>query len=172
MSLILPDYHDETDTMVGILVTTRTSRRVEPNTLESWARRSKRAGTTYGANSNLSLPTSCEVSLFTRPPRFDTDDSVPGETFSIVDLFLGMKRNNDDKIDETYHSFAYIPYRRSSDSKVLGFGCISFETTKSVVAARRLSTLADLVHATSLAKTTSGESHPHGLHESSTDEVE
>jgi hypothetical protein len=86
-----------------------------------------------------------------------------------VDLFLGMKRGSDDKIDETYHSFAYIPYRRSSDSKVLGFGCISFETTKSVVAARRLSTLADLVHATSLAKTTSGESQLHCL-KSSTDE--
>ncbi|TKA52251.1 hypothetical protein B0A53_04674 [Rhodotorula sp. CCFEE 5036] len=73
-----------------------------------------------------------------------------GETCYFKDHFLAMERLG--FVEETYHTFSYAPFR-SSDGTVLGILNLSIESTATVVAARRLATVRDLVQTTSLART-------------------
>lgn len=55
----------------------------------------------------------------------------------------------------TDHTFSYSPFR-DVNGAILGFRNFSYETTASVIAARRVDTVRDLIAATSLARNVSG----------------
>ncbi|GAA5985176.1 hypothetical protein JCM10908_002555 [Rhodotorula pacifica] len=76
--------------------------------------------------------------------------TLAGETCYFKDHFLAMERLG--FVEETYHTFSYAPFR-SSSGKVLGILNLSIESTATVIAARRLATVRDLVQTTSLART-------------------
>ncbi|SCZ87449.1 BZ3500_MvSof-1268-A1-R1_Chr2-2g04915 [Microbotryum saponariae] len=73
-----------------------------------------------------------------------------GETVFVTDHFFGMFRNG--VMEETYHTFSYSPFY-DTDGNVLGIRNFSVETTATVIAARRLSTVRDLIQMSSLART-------------------
>ncbi|GAA6012992.1 hypothetical protein JCM11491_000931 [Sporobolomyces phaffii] len=77
--------------------------------------------------------------------------ALGGETVSFHDHFLVMER--DGFLEETYHSFTYAPLRDGATGDVVGILNLSTEATAAVVAARRLSTVRDLIQMTSLART-------------------
>ncbi|GAA5932140.1 uncharacterized protein JCM15063_001133 [Sporobolomyces koalae] len=77
--------------------------------------------------------------------------ALQGETVSFHDHFLTMER--DGFLEETYHSFTYAPLRDGGSGDVVGILNLSNESTAAVVASRRLSTVRDLIHHTSLART-------------------
>ncbi|GAA5867623.1 hypothetical protein JCM3774_001533 [Rhodotorula dairenensis] len=76
--------------------------------------------------------------------------TLTGETCYFKDHFLAMERLG--FVEETYHTFSYAPFR-SSNGTVLGILNLSIESTATVIAARRLATVRDLVQTTSLART-------------------
>ncbi|BGP19092.1 hypothetical protein JCM10213v2_007179 [Rhodosporidiobolus nylandii] len=76
--------------------------------------------------------------------------ALKGETCYFRDHYLAMERHG--FTEETYHTFCYAPFY-NDQGEVLGIRNLSVETTSSVVAARRLSTVRDLVQMTSLART-------------------
>ncbi|BGP42546.1 hypothetical protein JCM10450v2_006649 [Rhodotorula kratochvilovae] len=76
--------------------------------------------------------------------------TLTGETCFFRDHFLAMERLG--FVEETYHTFSYAPFY-DHQGHVLGILNLSIETTATVVAARRLSTVRDLVQMTSLART-------------------
>ncbi|GAA6054361.1 hypothetical protein JCM3770_003336 [Rhodotorula araucariae] len=76
--------------------------------------------------------------------------TLTGETCFFRDHFLAMERLG--FVEETYHTFSYAPFY-DHNGNVLGILNLSIETTATVVAARRLSTVRDLVQMTSLART-------------------
>ncbi|SCV70300.1 BQ2448_1694 [Microbotryum intermedium] len=73
-----------------------------------------------------------------------------GETVFVTDHFFGMFRNG--VMEETYHTFSYSPFY-DANGNVLGIRNFSVETTATVIAARRLSTVRDLIQMSSLART-------------------
>ncbi|KAI5477386.1 hypothetical protein MNV49_006453 [Pseudohyphozyma bogoriensis] len=79
-----------------------------------------------------------------------------GETFYAVDHLLPMNRTTNGlpgtDLEETYHTFSYTPFR-ANDGTVLGFMNLSFETTERVIAARRLTSIRDLVANTAWSRT-------------------
>ncbi|GAA5982210.1 hypothetical protein JCM5350_007698 [Sporobolomyces pararoseus] len=77
--------------------------------------------------------------------------ALGGECVSFNDHFLVMER--DGFLEETYHSFTYAPLRDGATGDVVGILNLSIEATAAVVAARRLSTVRDLIQMTSLART-------------------
>ncbi|KAM0790952.1 hypothetical protein ACM66B_004257 [Microbotryomycetes sp. NB124-2] len=76
---------------------------------------------------------------------------MEGETVSYYDHHLPMLKNG--FLEETYHIWAYIPFR-NAEGTVVGYDNPSFETTARVVAERRLGTMRDLSTVTQLARTT------------------
>ncbi|KAK4047296.1 hypothetical protein OIV83_005474 [Microbotryomycetes sp. JL201] len=76
---------------------------------------------------------------------------MQGETVSYYDHHLPMIKNG--FLEETYHIWAYIPFR-NAEGVVVGYDNPSFETTARVVAERRLGTMRDLSTVTQLARTT------------------
>ncbi|GAA5905350.1 uncharacterized protein JCM6883_006368 [Sporobolomyces salmoneus] len=77
--------------------------------------------------------------------------ALAGECISFNDHYLVMER--DGFLEETYHSFTYAPLRDGATGSVVGILNLSIEATAAVVAARRLSTIRDLIQMTSLART-------------------
>ncbi|GAA6013850.1 hypothetical protein JCM10207_008212 [Rhodosporidiobolus poonsookiae] len=76
--------------------------------------------------------------------------TLAGETCYFKDHFLAMERHG--FTEETYHTFSYAPIY-SEQGEVLGILNLSIEVSPTVIAARRLSTVRDLVQMTSLART-------------------
>ncbi|GAA5907789.1 hypothetical protein JCM5296_004537, partial [Sporobolomyces johnsonii] len=76
--------------------------------------------------------------------------ALSGETVFFRDHFLAMERVG--YLEETYHTFSYAPFY-DGDGEVLGILNLSIETTATVIAARRLATVRDLVQMTNLART-------------------
>ncbi|GAA6041500.1 hypothetical protein JCM8097_001909 [Rhodosporidiobolus ruineniae] len=76
--------------------------------------------------------------------------TLAGETCFFKDHFLAMERRG--FTEETYHTFSYAPFY-DDRGRVLGILNLSIETSATVIAARRLSTVRDLVQMTSLART-------------------
>ncbi|BGO94298.1 hypothetical protein NBRC10512_002748 [Rhodotorula toruloides] len=76
--------------------------------------------------------------------------TMAGETCFFRDHYLAMERLG--FVEETYHTFSYAPFY-SHDGKALGILNLSIETTATVIAARHLATVRDLVSNTSLART-------------------
>ncbi|GAA5864241.1 hypothetical protein JCM8547_001304 [Rhodosporidiobolus lusitaniae] len=77
--------------------------------------------------------------------------TLQGETVYFRDHFLAMERHGFS--EETYHTFSYAPFRDGETGEVLGILNLSIETSATVIAARRLGTVRDLVQLTSLART-------------------
>ncbi|GAA5948632.1 hypothetical protein JCM21900_005196 [Sporobolomyces salmonicolor] len=76
--------------------------------------------------------------------------ALSGETVFFRDHFLAMERGG--YLEETYHTFSYAPFY-DGDGEVMGIINLSIETTATVIAARRLATVRDLVQMTNLART-------------------
>ncbi|KPV74030.1 uncharacterized protein RHOBADRAFT_54600 [Rhodotorula graminis WP1] len=82
--------------------------------------------------------------------RSIAERALAGETCFFRDHFLAMERMG--FTEETYHTFSYAPFY-DNEGNVLGIYNLSIESTATVVAARRLATVRDLVQMTSLART-------------------
>ncbi|GAA5852766.1 hypothetical protein JCM9279_003962 [Rhodotorula babjevae] len=82
--------------------------------------------------------------------RSIAERALAGETCFFRDHFLAMERMG--FTEETYHTFSYAPFY-DHEGNVLGIYNLSIESTATVVAARRLATVRDLVQMTSLART-------------------
>ncbi|GAA5973125.1 hypothetical protein JCM11641_006280 [Rhodosporidiobolus odoratus] len=78
--------------------------------------------------------------------------TLKGETCFFRDHYLAMARKTTGYTEETYHTFSYAPFY-SGEGEVLGILNLSIETSATVIAARRLATVRDLIQMTSLART-------------------
>ncbi|KAM0747651.1 hypothetical protein T439DRAFT_93583 [Meredithblackwellia eburnea MCA 4105] len=74
---------------------------------------------------------------------------MDGDTVHFIDHPLPMQRKG--YLEETYHTFAYSPFR-STSGVPLGILNISFETTSKVLAERRHSTVRELVEKTAWSR--------------------
>jgi hypothetical protein len=82
-----------------------------------------------------------------------TKRTLQGETVSFNEHFLAMERHG--FAEETYHTFSYVPFK-SANGEVMGIHNVSIEASATVIAARRLATMRDLVQSTSMARTIEG----------------
>ncbi|GAA5825914.1 hypothetical protein JCM11251_000050 [Rhodosporidiobolus azoricus] len=78
--------------------------------------------------------------------------TLNGETCYLKEHFLAMSRREAGFVEETYHTFSYAPFY-NEEGQVLGIRNLSIENSATVIAARRLTTVRDLVQMTSLART-------------------
>ncbi|GAA5891499.1 hypothetical protein JCM6882_004493 [Rhodosporidiobolus microsporus] len=77
--------------------------------------------------------------------------TLAGETCFFKEHYLAMERRGAGFVEETYHTFSYAPFY-DEQGAVIGIRNLSIENSATVIAARRLATVRDLVQMTSLAR--------------------